>query len=211
MWNQKQSHCCVFPRLSLVTFPAIANGCTFPSAWKRLNVFLSLSTVTCFPHFDSSLVFQHTSTISWAWACFDLHICVVCCINWNPYILAVSSRKAETTRLAGSFHSYIIYFLSRRERQRHWIWFHKMAEKTHSGLVGIDSITSSKERIKLGCLAAFRVYALRVSGDFHGLVKRNAQTLCSHWWCSRFQILVPGKKKSKCLRACPQWQDWEQN
>ena len=52
------------------TFPALANGCTFSRAWEGLHIFPSLTPVTCFPAFDNSHVFPHTSTVFRA--CFGL-------------------------------------------------------------------------------------------------------------------------------------------
>lgn len=63
-------------RVPLLRFPALATGhvhlSRFPPLWTVAHfpalgsdyVFISLTTVTYFPRFDSSLVFQHTWTIS---------------------------------------------------------------------------------------------------------------------------------------------------
>lgn len=198
------SRACHWSRVS-PTFPALANGYMFSRAWDRLggytfsflwhpcHVFPRLTPVVCLPAHVNGF-----PRLLWPPHLFGLlHYLKPLATNFD--FDSIFEEYRNFTNIVCSFQCCIIYCLSCPERHRHqnndWIWFHKIAEETHSGPVRIDSITSAKQRVKLGCLAAFRVHALRVSGDLHGLVKRNAQTLCSHWWRSRFQILLPEKKK----------------
>lgn len=91
------SRACHWSRLP-PTFPALSNGCTFSRAWQWSQVFNFFDTRYVLPAFDNNHVFPHMPTVFYA--CFGLHICLVCCIFWNLkgliFIMAVSSRNEET-------------------------------------------------------------------------------------------------------------------
>ena len=127
MRHQKQSPTIdrVLTRKSLVTCFS-----QFSHAWERLHISPRLGAVTYFPLFDTRYMFPRV----WQQPRLPAHVNGFPRLFWPPHLcgllhylkpletilsLVVSSRKAETTSIAGSFHSSIIYFLSRRKRDRH--------------------------------------------------------------------------------------------
>lgn len=92
------SRACHWSRLPPTLFSALSNGFTFSRAWEWSQVFNFFDTRYVLPAFANNHVLPHMPTVFYA--CFGLHICLVCCIFWNPkgliLIMAVSSRNEET-------------------------------------------------------------------------------------------------------------------